>query len=228
MSGRARAGRRPTRTAGLRFEGDASPAPVGTGRAALYLRVSGVDQSTDNQRPELERLARARDLTIVAVYDEQASAAKSRSQFEAMMGDAHHGAFDVLLVWALDRFGRSMVGNMTAVLELDRRGVQVVSLREPWLDTGGPVRPLLVAIFSWVAEQERAQLIARTHAGLDRARRRGIRLGRPLARIDLVLARRLRAAGEPLRAIAARLAVPLGTLHGALRRSEKGGPGGGR
>jgi len=53
-----------------------------------------------------------------------------------MMADAHHGAFDVLVVWALDRLGRSMVGNLRDVLELDRCGVQVVSVRETWLDTG--------------------------------------------------------------------------------------------
>jgi hypothetical protein len=53
-----------------------------------------------------------------------------------MMADAHRGAFDVLVVWALDRFGRSMVGNLRDVLELDRCGVQVVSVRETWLDTG--------------------------------------------------------------------------------------------
>jgi DNA invertase Pin-like site-specific DNA recombinase len=100
-----------------------------TKRAALYLRVSTDEQSTDNQRPELERLARVRGLEIVAVYEEQASAAKTRARFNAMLADAHRGAFDVLLVWALDRFGRSMVGNLGAVLELDRRGVQVGSVR---------------------------------------------------------------------------------------------------
>ncbi len=151
--------------------GDLSDARSTTGKAALYLRVSGDRQTLDNQRPDLEQLARARGLKIVAVYEEQASAARSRSCFDAMMRDAHRGAFDVLLVWALDRFGRSMVGNMAAVLDLDRRGVQVVSVREAWIDTRGPVRDLLVAIFSWVAEQERAQLVARTQAGLEHARR---------------------------------------------------------
>lgn len=141
-------------------------------RAAMYLRVSTDEQNTDNQRPELEQLARARNVEVVAPYEEHASAAKARPRFEAMTNDAHRGAFDVLLLWALDRLGRSMVGNLQAVLELDRRGVQVFSVREPWLDTGGPVRPLLVAIFSWVAEQERAQLVARTKAGIERARRR--------------------------------------------------------
>jgi putative DNA-invertase from lambdoid prophage Rac len=193
-------------------------------RAALYLRVSTDDQVTENQRPELEQLARARGLKIVAVYEEHASALKVRRRFEAMMNDAHRGAFDVLLLWALDRLGRSMVGNLQAVLELDRRGVQVLSVREPWLDTGGPVRPLLVAIFSWVAEQERAHLVARTKAGLERARRRGVHLGRPVARVDVVLARSLRAQGLSIRDVAKALRVPTTTLHRAIGRSEKGVP----
>jgi DNA invertase Pin-like site-specific DNA recombinase len=98
-----------------------------------------------------------------------------------MLKDARRGKFQVLVVWALDRFGRSMVGNLRDVLELDRLGVQVVSVRESWLDTGSPVRTLLIAIFSWVAEQERSRLIERTKAGVAAARRRGARLGRPRA-----------------------------------------------
>jgi putative DNA-invertase from lambdoid prophage Rac len=195
-----------------------------TKRAALYLRVSTDEQSTDNQRPELEQLARVRGLEIVAVYEEQASAAKTRERFDAMRADAHRGAFDVLLVWALDRFGRSMVGNLGAVLELDRRGVQVVSAREAWLDTGGPTRNLLVAIFSWVAEQERAQLIARTNAGLERARRRGVRLGRPRARVDVGLAQRLASEGLSQREIAKRLDVPWSTFKDAMRRWAENPP----
>ena len=121
-------------------------------RCALYLRVSGgPGQTTDNQRPELLQLARARGLDIVAVYDEVGSAVKQRAAYDKMTLAAHRGEFDVLLVWSLDRFGRSMVGNLQAVLDLDHVGVQVVSVREPWLDTSSPVRSLLVAIFSWVA-----------------------------------------------------------------------------
>jgi putative DNA-invertase from lambdoid prophage Rac len=151
--------------------------------AALYLRVSkdNGSQTVENQRPDLERLAQARGFTVVNVYEEQASAAKHRPAFEALMADARRGSFKVVLVWALDRLHRSMVGSITTLLELDRIGVQVVSTREPWLDTSGPVRSLLVAIFGWVAEQERARLIDRTKAGLERARREGKRLGRPPA-----------------------------------------------
>lgn len=146
--------------------------------AALYVRVSTSNQTTDNQQTELEQLARARGLTVT-VYAETESATKRRPVLERLMEDARRGRIQVVTVWALDRLHRSMQGAINAVLELDRLGVQVVSLREPWLDTSGPVRPLLVAIFGWVAEQERARLVERTKAGLDRARRQGKRLGRP-------------------------------------------------
>ena len=163
-------------------------------RAALYLRVSKADgsQTVENQRPEVEQLVRARGFEVVHAYEEQASAAKHRPKYEAMLKDARRGRFQVLVVWALDRFGRSMVGNLQDVLELDRLGVQVVSVREAWLDTGSPVRTLLIAIFSWVAEQERARLIERTKAGVAAARRRGARLGRPRARVDHDRGRRRR------------------------------------
>jgi DNA invertase Pin-like site-specific DNA recombinase len=95
----------------------------------------------------VEQLADARGLEVVAVYEEQASAAKRRQTYETMLRDAKRGKFSVLVIWALDRFGRSMVGNLQDVLELDRIGVTVVSVRESWLDTGGPVRSLLIAIF---------------------------------------------------------------------------------
>ena len=71
-----------------------------------------------------------------------------------------------------------MVGAIQTVLELDLLGIIVMSLREPWLDTAGPVRSLFVAIFGWVAEQERERLRERTKAGLERARRQGKRIGR--------------------------------------------------
>jgi putative DNA-invertase from lambdoid prophage Rac len=187
-------------------------------KAAAYLRVSTDNQSTENQRPELEQLARARGLDVVRWYQENESAAKRRPVFDQVLADAHAGRFAVLLIWALDRFGRSMAGNVNAVLELDRKGVRVVSVREPWLDVDGPVRPLLIAIFSWVAEQERAQLIARTRAGLERAKAKGIRLGRPTKRVDVARARRLLNGGASLRAVARELRVPVATLHRALER----------
>ena len=126
--------------------------------AALYVRVSTDRQSVDNQLAEVRRLAVARGYEPV-VYEEVESAAKARPVFDQMIADVRAGRVGAVAVWALDRLHRSMTGAITTVLDLDRLGVPVLSVREGWLDTGGPVRPLLVAIFGWVAEQERARLI---------------------------------------------------------------------
>lgn len=80
----------------------------------------------------------------------------------------------------------------------------------------GPVRPLLLAIFGWVAEQERARLIERTREGVARARREGKRLGRPRAAVDLDAALKLRAGGASVAVAARRLGVGERTLGRAL------------
>jgi putative DNA-invertase from lambdoid prophage Rac len=183
-------------------------------RAALYVRVSSGQQTTANQLAELHQLCEARGFEPV-LYEETESAAKRRPVFERMLADARAGRVRAVLVWALDRFHRSMAGAVHDVLELDRLGVRVLSVREPWLDTSGPVRGLLVAIFGWVAEQERARLIERTRAGLERARREGKRLGRPPASLlALGAAARTVAKGTPV----ARAAAQHGVSERTLRR----------
>ncbi len=182
-------------------------------RAALYLRVSTDRQETECQRPEVEQLARVRGFEVVKVFEETMSAAKVRPEYAKMMKEAKRGAFDVIVVWAIDRFGRSMIGNVSDVLELDRVGVQVVSVRESWLDTGSPVRTLLLAIFSWLAEQERARIGERTRAGMAAARRRGSRVGRPRARLDEEQLRELKSQGMSVRKIAAAMNIGTATVQ---------------
>lgn len=189
-----------------------------TRTAALYVRVSTEKQFTENQLPELQRLARARGWEVTQVFQETVSGAgRTRPEFDRMMDGARRGEFQVVAVWSMDRFGRSMVGNLTAVLELDRLGVHVVSIRESWLDTSaGPVRQLLIGIFGWVAEQEKIQLASRVRVGLDRVRAKGVRLGRPRAQIDLRQARQLREEGFSLRVIARKMKCSPSALHRAL------------
>jgi DNA invertase Pin-like site-specific DNA recombinase len=99
------------------------------------------------------------------VFEEQLSATKVRPQWEALKAAAHRGEFEAIVIYAIDRLGRSMIGNVQEILQLDRLGVEVVSVREPWLDMGGPVRTLLIAILSWVAEEERRQIASRSKLG---------------------------------------------------------------
>lgn len=122
-----------------------------------------------------------------------------------------------MLVFALDLLGRSLVGNLQEVLTLDRLGIQVISVREPWLDMGGPIRELLIAIFSWVAQEERRQIACRCRAGQERARREGKHIGRPRAVVDLRRAVELRTEGLSIRKAAEKLGLSPSVLHRALR-----------
>jgi DNA invertase Pin-like site-specific DNA recombinase len=191
-------------------------------RAALYLRVSTDRQTAMNQLADVRQLVEARGFEPVT-YEEVESAAKVRPVLDRMLADVRAGRVQAVAVWALDRLHRSMTGAINTVLELDRLGVPVLSVREGWLDTSGPVRPLLVAIFGWVAEQERTRLIERTKAGLDRARREGKRLGRPPAsRVLLHAARDLVVDGVPVAEAARRKGLSRSSLRRFLK--EQGEP----
>ncbi len=182
-------------------------------RAAVYLRVSSDRQTIENQRAEVEQLARARGYEVV-LYEETESAMKRRPVFDGMLADARAGKVQAVVIWAIDRLHRSMQGAINDVLELDRLGIRVLSVRESWLDTSGPVRPLLVAIFGWVAEQERSRLIERTKAGLERARRSGKRLGRPPCSVVLLnAAADVVRSGRSIRRAAAMKGIPESSLR---------------
>jgi DNA invertase Pin-like site-specific DNA recombinase len=98
--------------------------------------------------------------------------------------------------------------------------VRLVSVQEPWLDTGGPVRDLLLAIFSWIAAQERARLRERTRAGLERARAQGKQIGRPRAKVDVAKAIALLDGGMSFRQVARELGVGASTLHRIVSAHE--------
>jgi DNA invertase Pin-like site-specific DNA recombinase len=161
----------------------------------------------------------------VDVFEENVSAvAKDRPEWQRLKDAAHQGKLGVVVVFALDRLGRSLVGNLQEVLTLDRLGVEVVSVREPWLDMGGPIRELLIAIFSWVAQEERRQIASRCRAGQERARRQGKHVGRPRAEVDLNRASELRRRGLSVRKAAEQLGVSASVLHRALQGRRGGVP----
>jgi putative DNA-invertase from lambdoid prophage Rac len=160
----------------------------------------------------------------VQVFREQESAARRRPVFDTMMRDARSKSFRHLIIWRVDRFGRRMQGNINDVLELDRAGVDVVSVKEPWLAAGGPARNLLLAIFSWLAEEERRILIERVKAGMERARKSGKQCGRaPVSPAVVIAAAEAVRQGVPLGTAARKL--HLGTVpvrkHLALEAAER-------
>ena len=153
-------------------------------KTVLYLRVSKADESQDpaNQLEPLLQMAESLDLEVVARYiDTTSGGSANRPEFQRMLKDARKHKFDMVLVWSLDRFSREGIGNTLAYLEkLKQARVGLKSLQESWLDTSDEgVGQLLIAIMSWVAEQERLRISERTKAGLVVAKANGKKLGRP-------------------------------------------------
>ena len=152
-------------------------------RTAIYCRVSKSDESQDpqNQLKPLRQLAKSLDCKIVGEYIDFASGGNSnRPQFQTMLSDARLRKFDLVLIWSLDRFSREGISNTLGYLEiLKKNKVAIKSLKESWLDTSEKgIGELLIAIFSWVAKQERKRISERTKAGLKVAKANGKKLGR--------------------------------------------------
>jgi DNA invertase Pin-like site-specific DNA recombinase len=182
--------------------------------AAIYARVSTLDQEPENQLQELRRYVDARGWTAVEYVDRGVSGAKDRRPaLDQLVADAKRRRFDVVVCWRLDRLGRSLKHLITLLEDLQALGVAFVSLAEG-IDATTPAGKLQMHILGAIAEFERARIQERVRAGLSRARGQGTRLGRPRRRIDP--ARLASVAGLPVREAARRLGVPRSTLQRIL------------
>ena len=151
-------------------------------RAALYLRVSTKEQTTDNQRLELERVAQAKGWQISAIYeDEGISGAKGRDKrpsYDRMLKDAVRARFDVLMAWDVSRLGRSLTHLVQCLDDLHSNGVDLY-LHQQAIDTTTPSGKAMFQMTGVFAEFERAMIRERVKAGLARAVMAGTSLGRP-------------------------------------------------
>ena len=180
-------------------------------RAALYLRVSTLDQHPESQLHDLRALAAQRGQEIVAEYTDRMSGARARRPgLDQMLADAHRGMFDVLLVWAFDRLARSVRHFLEVLDELNQLNIQFVSFREQ-IDTGGPLGRAMIIIVGAIAELERSLIVERVRAGMRRARLEGQRIGRPRLNVDRDALLRDRQRGQSLKQIA--------KLHGISKAS---------
>lgn len=186
--------------------------------AAIYARVSTYDQDCSMQLTELRAYA-ARAGWAVAEYVDQGlsgAAGKRRPELERLMADVRLRKLDSVVVWKLDRFGRSVQEFVERILALDQAGVRFVAPSQG-IDTdhASPAGRLLMHILAAIAEFERELIRERVKAGVAEAKRKGQHCGRPkrVFRRDQVA--KLRAQGESWRAIAKRLKVPVSTIRGA-------------
>ena len=182
-------------------------------RAALYLRVSTVDQHPESQVYDLRQMAGQRGYEITQEYTDRISGVKSRRPaLDDLMRDARRGRFDVVLVWACDRIARSTRHLLEVLDELSHLGIEFVSFREQ-MDTGGPLGRAIVVIIGVVAELERNLIIERVRSGMRRARLEGRQIGRKPIDLDREAILRDRQQGLSLRQIATAHRISRATAH---------------
>ena len=175
-------------------------------RAAIYVRVSTDRQTVENQLRELRQIAERRGWEVVKEYDDAGiSGSKGRNDrpgLDEMLKDAQRRRFDVVMAWAIDRLGRSLIDLLGTIQQLETCGVDLY-LDQQAIDTTTPTGRLMFQITGAFAEFERSMIRQRIRAGLRRAVEAGKQLGRP--KIDPALEKRIQSqlrAGKGMLAIA--------------------------
>jgi DNA invertase Pin-like site-specific DNA recombinase len=190
---------------------------------AIYARVSttGHGQDVGLQVDELRQVARQRGWTIVGEHIDAgvSGSATSRPALDQMLDSARRGKLDLVVVWKLDRLGRSLQHLLQVLDELQALGVGFVSIRDAGIDTTSATGRLLLHLLAAFAEYERSLIRERVVAGVRRAQAKGLHCGRPVVEIDLRPALAMFERGHGLKAISAALKVNRATLRERLTES---------
>jgi DNA invertase Pin-like site-specific DNA recombinase len=186
-------------------------------RVAIYARVSTNNaQDPSMQTRELREYADHRGWSVTGEYvDRGVSGGKeSRPAMNRLLNAIHERKCDVVLVWKMDRWARSLRNLVNSLADLEARGVAFVSLRDN-VDLTTPSGRLMVQIIGAMAEFERALIQERVKAGLRNARAKGMRIGRPRVEVDGRQVMALREAGVSWSKICERTGLSKGTAQRA-------------
>lgn len=197
---------------------------------AIYARVSTRDkQETLNQLAQLRKFCRRQGWQVVTpeYIDHETGSVSTRTNFQKMLLDASQRKFDVLLFWALDRLTRE--GTLATLQYLERLTAYQVgykSFTEPYLDSCGTFKDVVISVLATMAKQERLRMGERVRAGLQLARSQGKRLGRPPLRVlkpkDVTELRRERARTKAaFRTLATKYGISVFTAHRLCSRSGR-------
>src|SRR5215471_3277866 len=187
-------------------------------RVACYIRVSTSEQNSALQVAELQQYIASRGWELVAAYEDTMSGSKSsRPGLNRLMADARMRKFDCLLVWKLDRFGRSLVDCLTNIQTLEGHSVRFIAVTQG-LDTDqqNPASRFLLHVLGAAAEFERSLIRERVTAGMKAAKKAGKTLGRPKRVFSRDEVRDLRAKGMSVARISRQLGIGVGTVHRTL------------
>ena len=188
-------------------------------RAALYLRVSKQEQTIENQRIELERVATLKGWQIVSVFkDEGISGSFGRGvrrQYDAMLKKGVQAQHDVVMAWDVSRLSRSLVDLVTTLDELHACGIDLY-LHQQAIDTTTPAGKAMFQMCGVFAEFERGILSERVKAGLNRAKEEGKVLGRPIKIANVREIIEDRRNGKTIRQISLAHGLSIGKIHKIL------------
>ena len=194
-------------------------------RAIIYARVSTTGQSTQQQVDELQEIAAQAGWDVVSIFrDEGISGTKGRAERPALdkilkMFAAREA--DRLMVWSVDRLGRSLQDLISTLNEIHGSGAELF-IKQQALDTATPAGKALFGMLGVFAEFESAMIKERIHSGLAKARAKGVKLGRPERRIPKVTVLKMyqmKADGLSLRRISRELALPYSAVRDRLLNS---------
>jgi len=197
--------------------------PLTIARVALYARVSTLNgQYPEMQLSELREYASRRGWTITSEYVDQgvSGSKESRLELNQLMADAHRRKFDAVLVWKVDRFGRSLKHLVNALADLCAYRVAFVSFRDN-LDLSTPSGRLMFQIVGAMAEFERSLIQERVKAGLRNARAKGKKFGRPRVQVDAARVAALRHEGLSWSQVCRTLNVSKGSAQRSVARLLK-------
>src|SRR5262249_9263676 len=203
-------------------------------RAALYLRTSTLDQTTDNQELELRAVAERLGHEVVEVYaDNGISGAKGRDKrpaFDRLCRDATRRRFDIIMAWSVDRLGRSLQDLVAFLSEIHASRTELY-LHQQGLDTSTPSGRAMFQMMGVFAEFERAMIAERVRSGMARAKLQGTKSGKAIGRprLDPRTRSGIRAAyaaGEVgMRAVAKKFGVAVETVRRCFSRWDRGTEG---
>ena len=190
-------------------------------RVAIYGRVSTSGQSTDIQLTECREYAGRCGYEIVGEYCDTISGTTSkddRAELTRLLEDAFARKFQVVVVYSIDRLGRSLKHCLDILESLKAHRCDFISIRQQ-IDTSSPTGQLIFNIFACLASYERTQILERTALGRERAKARGVKFGRPSKMNSSVAqaVRLLREKGAGIKDIAKSLEIGIGSVYKCLK-----------
>lgn len=190
-------------------------------RVIIYARVSTKEQKVDMQLTDLRDYAKARKLDVIKEYIDYASGAKfDRVNYKKLFDDVRKKKTDIVLVWKFDRFARSTKELINALEEFNNLKIDFISYKEN-IDTSTPAGKILFTMISAFAEFERAIISERVLAGMQKAKLRGVKLGRPkISPFTIQKVFELRAEGISYKEIVEQLKISKSTYYDIVKNGK--------